>query len=168
MQRPQVVWGEVTIDCLDTERVATFWASLLDLQTQAQPDRWFRLGPPVPGGPVINFQPVTEEKTCKARAHLDLWVDDLDVAISLVQRLGGRGLDEVHVHAEGTVVVMADPEGNEFCLVAMNAKPACVAPVIAALAEGEASEGPPHHVRPQTPREADHGLPFSVYPNPSP
>jgi predicted enzyme related to lactoylglutathione lyase len=70
---------------------------------------------------VINFQPVPEEKVGKTRMHLDIWVDDLDAAISLVQQLGGKNTGEVHKNAEWMVVVMADPEGNEFCLVALPA-----------------------------------------------
>lgn len=51
------------------------------------------------------------------RLHLDLQVDDLSGALARVQRLGGSTLDQVHEYDEGTVVVVADVEGNEFCLV---------------------------------------------------
>jgi hypothetical protein len=70
----------------------------------------------VVGGPVINIQPVTEDKVGKSRVHLDLWVDDLRSATGLVERLGGRML-ETHTSGEWTIHVMADPEGVEFCLV---------------------------------------------------
>jgi predicted enzyme related to lactoylglutathione lyase len=119
VERPQVVWAEVTVDCRDAERVAMFWSELLDLRPKPQSDGWFQLGPDVAGGPVINFQPVPEAKSGKTRIHLDVWVDDLEAAIALVERLGGHSLDEVHVHPQGTVVVMADVEGNEFCLVSL-------------------------------------------------
>ena len=66
---------------------------------------------------MITFQPVTERKVGKTRIHLDLWVDELDAAIRHVQELGGRTTGETHRYEEGTVVVMADREGNEFCLV---------------------------------------------------
>jgi hypothetical protein len=75
-----------------------------------------QLGPTVVGGPVINIQPVTEDKVGKSRVHLDLWVDDLRSATGLVERLGGRML-ETHTSGEWTIHVMADPEGVEFCLV---------------------------------------------------
>ena len=71
----------------------------------------------VPGGPVVNFQPVPEPKAGKARVHLDLWTDDLHGAIAFVESLGGSDTGELHRYDTGTVVVMADPEGNEFCLV---------------------------------------------------
>ena len=81
----------------------------------------FHLGPTVRGGPRINFQPVPEAKVGKARVHLDIWVDDLDAAISRVEQLGGAHTGEVHAGPEGTDVVMIDPEGTEFCLVALPA-----------------------------------------------
>jgi predicted enzyme related to lactoylglutathione lyase len=117
--RPKIEWAEVTIDCLDTKRVAEFWATLLDLPSRPHDDGWFQLGPAIPGGPVINIQPVPEEKVGKARVHLDVWVDDLDAAIALVEQLGGRHTGEVHTEPEGIDVVMTDPEGTEFCLVAL-------------------------------------------------
>jgi hypothetical protein len=101
MSRPRIEWDEVTIDCRDPERVAAFWSNLLDKPALAQADGWFQLGPTAPGGPVINFQPVPEEKTGKARVHLDIWVDDFDLAISLVEQLGGTSTGEVHTDARG-------------------------------------------------------------------
>jgi predicted enzyme related to lactoylglutathione lyase len=71
----------------------------------------------VVGGPVITFQPVPEEKMGKTRIHLDIWVGDLEAAIRLVRTLGGETTGETHIYDEGTVVVMFDVEGNEFCIV---------------------------------------------------
>ena len=53
----------------------------------------------------------------KSPVHLDFLTDDLNAAIATVVRLGGRELGARHENDEGTVVVMADPEGHEFCLV---------------------------------------------------
>lgn len=78
---------------------------------------WRRLGPLTAGGPVLTLRPVPEPKQGKARLHLDLQVDDQPGAVSRVQRLGGRALDQVHKYDEGSVAVLADVEGNEFCLV---------------------------------------------------
>ena len=114
-------WAGVTIDCRDPRPVAEFWSALLDVPARpAGRDRegWFRLGPAVRGGPVLNFQPVPEEKAGKTRVHLDLWVDDLQGSIELVERLGGSRVGEVQALERGRIAVMADPEGNEFCLIA--------------------------------------------------
>jgi predicted enzyme related to lactoylglutathione lyase len=83
MQRPAIAWGEVTVDCLDTARVAVFWGELLDAPTEQQKSGWFRVGPLVAG------------------------------------QLGGHRLGEMGADPEGVGFVMADPEGNEFCLVAL-------------------------------------------------
>lgn len=107
----------VTIDCVDPQRLASFWATLLEMAPD--PD-------PLPGWVVIrgdggitrvNFQPVPEPKQGKVRLHLDVSVDDIDRGIAEVLGLGGAGTGERHDYAEGVVVVMTDPEGNEFCLV---------------------------------------------------
>lgn len=66
--------------------------------------------------PRIAFQPVPEPKCAKNRIHLDLTVDSVDDVAVLVVGLGGRLTGERHEYAEGVVVVVADPEGNEFCL----------------------------------------------------
>jgi predicted enzyme related to lactoylglutathione lyase len=120
--RPQLAWGEVTIDCRDPRRVAAFWAALLDCPAEPGEEGWFHLGPTVRGGPRVNFQPVPEAKFGKARVHLDVWVDDLDAANSLVEQLGGTHTGKVHTYPDATDVVMADPEGTEFCLVALPAR----------------------------------------------
>jgi predicted enzyme related to lactoylglutathione lyase len=114
----EVAWAEVTFECLDVERAVRFWSELLGLAV-ADPGLpgWARTTPAVPGGPVLNFQPVTEPKLNKTRVHLDLWTDDLRQAAAWVRAHGGRFTGEVHVYAEGTVAVMEDPEGTEFCLV---------------------------------------------------
>jgi predicted enzyme related to lactoylglutathione lyase len=114
----QVAWAEVTLDCLDVERAATFWSELLGLEV-VEPGLpgWARTVPAVAGGPVLNFQPVSEPKSTKARVHLDLWTDDLHEAAGWVSSHGGRYTGEAHVYDEGTVAVMQDPEGTEFCLV---------------------------------------------------
>lgn len=114
---PTFALAEITIDCRDTSRVSTFWSAMLGAPLRVPLDGWFRLGPLTEGGPVLNFQPVPEVKQGKARLHLDLLTNDLNAAVVTVQRLGGRSLHERHEYDEGTVVIMADPEGNEFCLV---------------------------------------------------
>jgi predicted enzyme related to lactoylglutathione lyase len=114
---PTFALAEITIDCCETSRVSAFWSALLDAPLRVPLDGWFRLGPLTEGGPVLNFQPVPEVKQGKARLHMDMLTNDLDAAVVTVRRLGGRSLDQKHEYDDGTVVVMADPEGNEFCLV---------------------------------------------------
>jgi hypothetical protein len=108
---------EITLDCCDVGLVAGFWSTLLESPLREPLPGWRRLGPLNPGGPVVNFQPVAEAKLGKTRLHLDLLTDDLDAAVRRVTELGGRDLGQRHDYEEGSVVVVADPEGTEFCLV---------------------------------------------------
>jgi predicted enzyme related to lactoylglutathione lyase len=111
------VWSGVTFDCLDPERVARFWAALLGREPGPSQDGWVYLGDRGDAHPRLVFQPVPEPKSGKARIHLDVTVEDIDEAIAVVTTLGGRFTGERHVYDEGVVVVMADPEDHEFCLV---------------------------------------------------
>ena len=118
--RPHIAWAGVTIDCLNPERLAEFWANLLGLSARTagpQREAWYRVGPAVAGGPVLNFQPVAAKKEGKVRLHHDLWVDDLAGAIARVVELGGAGSGQVEVLDRGTIAVMVDPEGHEFCVI---------------------------------------------------
>ena len=111
----QVRWTEVTQDCADPVRAAEFWQALLGGEVTEPLPGWRRLR--VAGRPAITFQPVPEPKTVKSRQHLDLEVDDLEAAAALVESLGGRRTGQRHVYDEGTVEVLQDVEGAEFCLV---------------------------------------------------
>jgi predicted enzyme related to lactoylglutathione lyase len=107
----------VTIDCTDPHRLASFWGTLLGLATDEDPlPGWARIGRQ-DALPEISFQPVSEPRKGKVRLHLDVSVDDIDRGIARVIELGGSPTGERHDYDEGVVVIMRDPEGNEFCLV---------------------------------------------------
>jgi predicted enzyme related to lactoylglutathione lyase len=110
-------WSGVTVDCADPRRLGDFWSVLLSRAPSESLPGWVRLGTHDDALPVICFQPVPEPKRGKTRIHLDVTVDDIEKAATTVIRLGGRSMDERHDYDEGIVIVMADPEGNEFCLV---------------------------------------------------
>jgi predicted enzyme related to lactoylglutathione lyase len=111
------VWSAVTIDCREPERVARFWSALLGREPGPSQHGWVYLGERGDPLPRLVFQPVPEPPAGKVRIHLDLTVDDIDDGMATVAALGGRFTGERHDHAEGVVMVMADPEGHEFCLV---------------------------------------------------
>jgi predicted enzyme related to lactoylglutathione lyase len=113
-----VAWAEVTVDCHHPDALAEFWSALLGIEVAEPPlPGWARTRSTVPGGPVLNFQPVPEAKTGKSRLHLDLSTDDLRSTADWIRQHGGTFTGEVHFYDEGTVAVMTDPEGTEFCLV---------------------------------------------------
>lgn len=113
---PNIVSG-VTIDCVNPHRVARFWSALLGREPGPSQNGWVYLGRLDDPQPRLVFQPVPEPKAGKVRVHLDVTVDDVEEAIELVTALGGHATGERHDYEEGAVVVMADPEGHEFCLV---------------------------------------------------
>jgi predicted enzyme related to lactoylglutathione lyase len=112
-------WSGVTVDCVDPERMATFWGALLGRRATDEMDGpgWATVGSRADAQPRLTFQRVPEPRQGKVRLHLDLEVDDVETGMAEVERLGGRATDERHQYDEGVVVVMTDPEGHEFCLV---------------------------------------------------
>jgi predicted enzyme related to lactoylglutathione lyase len=111
------IWSGVTIDCVDPLRVARFWAALLGREAGPSQEGWVYLGERGDPQPRLVFQPVPEPNIDKVRIHLDISVDDINEAMRTVEHLGGHLTGERHDYDEGVVVVAADPEGHEFCLV---------------------------------------------------
>lgn len=115
----------VAIDARDPGRVAEFWAAALDWEAWPDLDEGVvSLAPPGStdssgiGGPSIDILPVSEGKTVKNRLHLDLRADCTTQAEE-VDRLLALGATRVDVGQDPDVswVVLADPEGNEFCVL---------------------------------------------------
>jgi predicted enzyme related to lactoylglutathione lyase len=79
---------------------------------------WYQLGPTVPGGPGLTIQPVAARSIGSTPIHLDLWVDDIDAALTRVEALGGRRGDHAESLARGRIQTAHDPEGHVFCLLA--------------------------------------------------
>ncbi len=106
---------EVVIDVSDLERGGAFWMAVLGVESVGGDHRYLWLKEQ-PGALSIILQRVTEPKAGKNRVHVDLRVDDLDAALARVEALGGRKVRYVEEPGERFIVV-ADPDGNEFCLV---------------------------------------------------
>jgi predicted enzyme related to lactoylglutathione lyase len=108
---------EVVIDCADHRRVVDFWAAALGYTRRAVNEQYVALVPPErdPGRPPLLFQKVPEPKTAKNRVHLDFRAD---VMADEVARLVGLGATVVAERCLGDFAwtVLADPEGNEFCV----------------------------------------------------
>ena len=115
--RPRI---EIGIDCADPDRLAPFWAAALGYEVGDLDSDGFYLDlvPPDPTLPVVYFQKVPEPKVRKNRVHLDLLVDDPQAMIDRLSGLGARCIDGPKTGAEGGWwQIMADPDGNEFCVV---------------------------------------------------
>jgi hypothetical protein len=118
---------ELAIDCADPGSLARFWCAVLGYEVQEEDDELVTIGSPtVPEGrsrvgpvpPTLTFARVPEGKTIKNRVHLDVNPTDKDQDDE-VRRLLGLGATHADV-GQGDVswVTLADPEGNEFCVLA--------------------------------------------------
>lgn len=124
----------ITVDCRDPQELAAFWSALLGGQVSEPLPGWRRVALP-DDGPVVTLQPVPEPKVGKTRIHLDVVVADMVSAVEEIIGRGGRWTGERHDYAEGVVLVMADPEGNEFCIVRYHQ------PIRAGIAEAKTLSG---------------------------
>lgn len=100
------------VDALDPERLAAFWSELLGRPVVGRtgPYVWLRREQ----GLGLGFQRVGEPARGKNRMHFDVSSPDPAAEQRRIERLGGRRLEE---YADGGFLVMADPEGNEFCVI---------------------------------------------------
>ena len=110
----------LAIDCADPAALAAFWAQALDYKTLPGDDPDEAAIVPKDGrGTQILFGRVPEGKSVKNRLHLDLaphTSDDRDAEIDRLLRMGATRVD-VGQSAEVTWDVLADIEGNEFCVL---------------------------------------------------
>ena len=105
----------IVIDVNDLELCGRFWSRVLGTNILFQDETYLRVGNKGER-PTLLLQKVPEPHREKNRVHIDLDVADLDAAVSRVQELGGNKLRQ-HQQYGIEWVVMADPDGNEFCLV---------------------------------------------------
>jgi hypothetical protein len=124
-------WYTVVVDCLDVAAQAEWWRETLGWQKVYEADdevvivpahvteELTRSTPWEQVGPGLVFVPVPEQKRLKNRLHIDLaphTSDDRDAEIgSLLER--GASLVDVGQGDDVTWTVLADPEGNEFCVL---------------------------------------------------
>ena len=110
----------LTIDCADPDTLAAFWSAALGLPSFKEQDGDVWIGPgeghPHDGiMPDLLFIKVPDDKDVKNRLHLDLRPDDQAAEVARLEGLGARRTDIGQ--RDVSWVVMADPEGNEFCIL---------------------------------------------------
>jgi predicted enzyme related to lactoylglutathione lyase len=108
----------IVIDTVDPERIAPFWCALLGVRERGWFGDDYLMLTTDRGAPPVAFQRVPEAKSVKNRLHVDLAVEDLDRAFAQIVALGGSAVSDILEMPGGyRWRVMADPEGNEFCIV---------------------------------------------------
>jgi predicted enzyme related to lactoylglutathione lyase len=106
-------------DANDPLRLARFWANALDWEIEDETSDEVRLVPTDHTRFRLLFLPVPEKKSGKNRIHLDLTSTSIEDQRELVERLAEAGARHIDV-GQGPAdkhVVLADPEGNEFCII---------------------------------------------------
>jgi glyoxalase superfamily protein len=109
------VWESLTVDARDPARLARWWAEALgyqviidrpdEVEIRQSPDR-------LPG---LVFVPAPEDRQVKNRLHLDLRPTDQEAEIERLVDMGARHVDVGQ--GDGDWIMLADPEGNEFCVL---------------------------------------------------
>ena len=121
-------WYTVVVDCRDVTAQGRWWAEVLGWPIVREADDEVVIAPPrlleatsgrrEERGPGLIFVSVPEAKTIKNRLHIDLAAgpgDDQEAELRRLESLGARRIDIGQGSADW--VVMADPEGNEFCVL---------------------------------------------------
>lgn len=112
---PRLEWEQVVVDCADPQRLGRWWAEALgwvvvddgeEFEIRPSPDR-------LPG---LLFARVPEPKTVKDRLHLDFRPIDQEEEVARLLALGATRADVGQ--DSPSWVVLRDPEGNEFCVLA--------------------------------------------------
>jgi len=107
----------LVIDSVDPARIAPFWCELLGVRERGWFAEDYLMLERDDHTPGIAFQRVPEAKAVKNRLHVDVDVDDVDAAVARILELGGSIASEPRELDGYRWRVMADPEGNEFCVV---------------------------------------------------
>jgi catechol 2,3-dioxygenase-like lactoylglutathione lyase family enzyme len=120
--------SELVLDAADPYRLAAFWCQVLGYVELDREDGSIEIGPPDAGfggpQPTLILSPSSDPRNGKLRLHIDLNATDRDQDAEL-ERLLALGARPADVGQTGTESwhVLADPEGNEFCLLRARLKP---------------------------------------------
>jgi predicted enzyme related to lactoylglutathione lyase len=105
----------VTIDCAGPRRLADFWTEAAGYKVARDFDDFVLLVPEAGEGIAIGLQRVPEDRTGKNRVHIDWHCEDRPAEVERLVKLGATVLSE-HSVPGLTWNVLADPDGNEFCV----------------------------------------------------
>lgn len=105
----------MTFDCSDPARVGLFWSRALGYETLQKGEDYFWVESSMGSATPLLFIKVPEGKQRKNRVHLDIATNDRAAEVDRLIELGATIIDIGTPH-DASWTVMADPEGNEFCV----------------------------------------------------
>jgi hypothetical protein len=109
--------GSIVIQCQNFDRMVTFWQVALGyvVREPASAD-WVVLRDPRNGGPNLSFQARQRERRCRSWLHIDLYTSRQQEEVERLVSIGAARC-EWRYPPEADYVVLADPDGNLFCVV---------------------------------------------------
>lgn len=110
--------GSIVIRVDDLERQKAFWTAALDYVPRDGDDDTFALLRPRSGeGPNVSLDRVRSSLQVPPRIHLDLYAEDQAAEVARLQALGATEVQWDRKPPDADYVILADPEGNRFCVV---------------------------------------------------
>ena len=108
-------WEQIVISAQDPATLGQWWCDALGWVVVDDEPPVFEIQPKPDEFPGIMFLPLDEAKSSKNRLHIDLRPDDQAAEVGRLIALGASRVDIGQ--GDASWVVMADPEGNEFCVL---------------------------------------------------
>ncbi|MER6850761.1 VOC family protein [Streptomyces flaveolus] len=108
-------WQNVIVHAADPAALGQWWAEALGWVVVHTSDVEFAIRPEAGRAPGLEFVLLDEPKKAKSRLHLDFVPDDQDAEVARLEALGAQRVDIGQ--GDQSWVVLADPEGNEFCVL---------------------------------------------------
>ena len=109
-------WDQVVVDAAQPAALGRWWANALGWVVTFEADDEYEIRPAPDRLPGLVFVPVRDSKVTKNRLHLDFRPDNQTAEVDRLLALGAHRVDVGQ--GEQPWVVLADPEGNEFCVLA--------------------------------------------------
>ena len=107
----------LVLDCADPAALADFWSKALGYTIVGSAGAYVLLLDEARARPKLILQRVDEPKAGKNRMHFDVEVADIEAEAARLEGLGARRTSPEQMREHGTSwILMADPEGNEFCV----------------------------------------------------
>ncbi|MFN0089126.1 MAG: VOC family protein [Acidimicrobiales bacterium] len=112
-------WEAVIVDAHDPVALGRWWQRALGWEVVSESEADLELAPAAGAQPSLQFLAAPDDKVVKNRLHLDFRPVDRDAEVARLVALGARPVDIGQ--GEQSWVVLADPEGNEFCVLSSRA-----------------------------------------------
>lgn len=110
--------GSIVIGAADVHRAVQFWCAALACRPREDPEPdWAVLVPTVGAAPKLSIARTDEAAPAEPRTHLDLYTDRPAVEIARLRDLGADLVDWPHYPDAPDFTVLADPDGNRFCVI---------------------------------------------------